>query len=156
GSERASKTGATGDVLKQGAAINKSLSALGNVINALAEGKTGHIPYRDSKLTRLLQHSLGGNSLTVMIATISPADDNLEETLSTLQYANRYVVAQRVVHARPSRRYCTAQCTLCPVVPTHTHTRARARTPGRCLHPCSRGCAAARRTSRTMRSETRM
>ena len=91
GSERADKTGATGDVLKQGAAINKSLSALGNVINALAEGKgnKGHIPYRDSKLTRLLQHSLGGNSLTVMIAAISPADDNYDETLSTLQYANR-------------------------------------------------------------------
>ena len=89
GSERASKTGATGDVLKQGAAINKSLSALGNVINALAEGKKGHVPYRDSKLTRLLQHSLGGNSLTCMIAAISPADDNYDETMSTLQYANR-------------------------------------------------------------------
>jgi hypothetical protein len=89
GSERASKTGASGDVLKQGAAINKSLSALGNVINALAEGGKGHIPYRDSKLTRLLQHSLGGNSLTVMIATASPADDNFEETVSTLNYANR-------------------------------------------------------------------
>jgi hypothetical protein len=89
GSERAAKTGATGDVLKQGAAINKSLSALGNVINALAEGKKGHVPYRDSKLTRLLQHSLGGNALTVMVAAISPADDNYDETLSTLQYANR-------------------------------------------------------------------
>lgn len=89
GSERASKTGATGDRLKEGAAINKSLSALGNVINALAEGKRGHVPYRDSKLTRLLQHSLGGNSITAMIATISPADDNYDETLSTLQYANR-------------------------------------------------------------------
>jgi hypothetical protein len=90
GSERADKTGATGDTLKQGAAINKSLSALGNVINALAESKgKSHIPYRDSKLTRLLQHSLGGNSLTVMIAAISPADDNFDESLSTLQYANR-------------------------------------------------------------------
>ena len=91
GSERADKTGASGDTLKQGAAINKSLSALGNVINALAEGKAGkgHIPYRDSKLTRLLQHSLGGNSLTVMVAAVSPADDNFDESLSTLQYANR-------------------------------------------------------------------
>ena len=90
GSERADKTGATGDTLKQGAAINKSLSALGNVINALAESKgKSHIPYRDSKLTRLLQHSLGGNSLTVMIAAVSPADDNFDESLSTLQYANR-------------------------------------------------------------------
>lgn len=89
GSERAEKTGATGETLKQGASINKSLSALGNVINALAEGKVSHVPYRDSKLTRLLQHSLGGNSLTVMVAAVSPADDNYDETLSTLQYANR-------------------------------------------------------------------
>ncbi|KAG2764733.1 hypothetical protein JG687_00013908 [Phytophthora cactorum] len=94
GSERASKTGATGDRLKEGAAINKSLSALGNVINMLAssdktrKGKA-HIPYRDSKLTRLLQESLGGNSLTVMIAAISPADYNYEESLGTLVYANR-------------------------------------------------------------------
>lgn len=93
GSERASKTGATGDRLKEGAAINKSLSALGNVINMLAtdkskRGKT-HVPYRDSKLTRLLQESLGGNSLTVMIAAISPADDNFDESVSTLVYANR-------------------------------------------------------------------
>ncbi|KAL4164728.1 hypothetical protein KRP22_003469 [Phytophthora ramorum] len=98
GSERASKTGATGDRLKEGAAINKSLSALGNVINMLASadkprkgggGKTAHIPYRDSKLTRLLQESLGGNSLTVMIAAISPADYNYDESLGTLVYANR-------------------------------------------------------------------
>lgn len=93
GSERASKTGATGDRLKEGAAINKSLSALGNVINMLAadkakRGKT-HVPYRDSKLTRLLQESLGGNALTVMIAAISPADDNFEESVGTLVYANR-------------------------------------------------------------------
>ena len=75
--------------LKEGAAINKSLSALGNVINALAEGKKSHVPYRDSKLTRLLQESLGGNALTVMIATVSPSVFNIDETLSTLQYANR-------------------------------------------------------------------
>ncbi|TMW56790.1 hypothetical protein Poli38472_006800 [Pythium oligandrum] len=93
GSERASKTGATGDRLKEGAAINKSLSALGNVITMLADkkarGNKAHVPYRDSKLTRLLQESLGGNSLTVMVAAISPADDNHEESLGTLQYANR-------------------------------------------------------------------
>lgn len=93
GSERASKTGATGDRLKEGAAINKSLSALGNVINMLAsdkvKGKSAHVPYRDSKLTRLLQESLGGNSLTVMVAAISPADYNFDESLSTLLYANR-------------------------------------------------------------------
>jgi hypothetical protein len=89
GSERASKTGATGDRLKEGAAINKSLSALGNVINHLAEGKKGHIPYRDSKLTRLLQESLGGNSKTIMVAAVSPADYNYDETLGTLLYAHR-------------------------------------------------------------------
>ena len=66
-----------------------SLSALGNVISALVEGKSGHIPYRDSKLTRLLQDSLGGNTKTVMIAAISPADYNYEETLTTLRYASR-------------------------------------------------------------------
>jgi hypothetical protein len=92
GSERQGKTQASGQQLKEGAAINKSLSALGNVINALSKAgskKDRHIPYRDSKLTRLLQESLGGNSRTVMIATISPAQDNYEETLSTLQYASR-------------------------------------------------------------------
>ena len=66
-----------------------SLSALGNVINLLVEGKTNHIPYRDSKLTRLLQDSLGGNTKTLMIAAISPADFNYDETLTTLRYATR-------------------------------------------------------------------
>lgn len=97
GSERASKTGATGERLREGAAINKSLSALANVINALAEGK-GHTPYRDSKLTRLLQHSLGGNSLTVMVATVSPADYNMDETLSTLHYAARAKTIKNATH----------------------------------------------------------
>lgn len=90
GSERAGKTGAQGQQLKEAGAINLSLSALGNVINALAKSKKGHhIPYRDSKLTRLLQESLGGNARTAMIATLSPADDNYDESLSTLQYASR-------------------------------------------------------------------
>jgi hypothetical protein len=95
GSERANATGATGDRLKEGAAINKSLSALGNVINALAkqskEGKKSKVkvPYRDSALTQLLQTSLGGNSKTIMIAAISPADLNFKETISTLVYADR-------------------------------------------------------------------
>ena len=66
-----------------------SVSALGNVITALVEGKSNHIPYRDSKLTRLLQDSLGGNTKTVMIAAISPSDFNYEETLTTLRYASR-------------------------------------------------------------------
>ena len=69
--------------------INLSLAALGNVINALVEGKSGHIPYRDSKLTRLLQDSLGGNTKTCMVANIGPADWNFDETMSTLRYANR-------------------------------------------------------------------
>lgn len=94
GSERVAKTQASGQTLKEGANINKSLLTLGNVINALAEGankpgKKKVIPYRESKLTRLLQESLGGNSGTVMIASISPADYNYVETLSTLKYANR-------------------------------------------------------------------
>ncbi|KAL6762472.1 kinesin-2 motor subunit FLA8 [Haematococcus lacustris] len=89
GSERQSKTGATGDRLKEATKINLSLSALGNVISALVDGKSGHIPYRDSKLTRLLQDSLGGNTKTVMVANMGPADWNYDETLSTLRYANR-------------------------------------------------------------------
>lgn len=90
GSERQSKTEATGDRLKEAAKINLSLSALGNVINALVDGKKGgHIPYRDSKLTRMLQDSLGGNTKTLMIASVSPAEDNYDETISTLRYAAR-------------------------------------------------------------------
>lgn len=75
--------------MKQAAKINLSLSALGNVISALVDGKTHHIPYRDSKLTRLLQDSLGGNTKTIMIAALSPADYNYDESLSTLRYASR-------------------------------------------------------------------
>lgn len=91
GSERVGKTEAEGNTLKEAAMINTSLSALGNVINALADPKKrkGHIPFRSSKLTRLLQESLGGNTITIMIAAISPADRNFDETLNTLQYANR-------------------------------------------------------------------
>lgn len=93
GSERAASTGAHGDRLREGANINKSLSALGNVINALVEAsrasKKVFIPYRNSKLTRVLQESLGGNSLCSMLATLSPASINFAETLSTLRYASR-------------------------------------------------------------------
>jgi myosin heavy subunit len=89
GSERQSKTGATGDRLKEATKINLSLSALGNVISALVDGKSQHIPYRDSKLTRILQDSLGGNTKTVMCANAGPADYNYDESLSTLRYANR-------------------------------------------------------------------
>jgi len=92
GSERADSTGATGDRLKEGSAINQSLSSLGNVISALAErseGKQVRVPYRDSVLTKLLKNALAGNSKTIMIAALSPADINYDETLSTLRYADR-------------------------------------------------------------------
>ncbi len=75
--------------MKEATKINLSLSALGNVISALVDGKTHHIPYRDSKLTRLLQDSLGGNTKTIMIAAVSPANYNYDQTLSTLRYASR-------------------------------------------------------------------
>lgn len=89
GSERATKTNAKGDRLKEGNMINLSLSALGNVIQALVDGKSKFVPYRASKLTRLLQDSLGGNTRTLMIAAVSPGFSSFEETLSTLRYANR-------------------------------------------------------------------
>uniref|UniRef100_UPI0037E70004 kinesin-like protein KIF3C n=1 Tax=Semicossyphus pulcher TaxID=241346 RepID=UPI0037E70004 len=89
GSERQAKTGVQGERLKEAAKINLSLSALGNVISALADGRSGHVPYRDSKLTRLLQDSLGGNAKTVMVATLGPAPQHYDETLTTLRYANR-------------------------------------------------------------------
>ncbi|MGH0137416.1 UNVERIFIED_CONTAM: hypothetical protein FKN15_064145 [Acipenser sinensis] len=89
GSERQGKTGSTGQRLKEATKINLSLSTLGNVISALVDGKSTHVPYRNSKLTRLLQDSLGGNSKTMMCANIGPADYNYDETISTLRYANR-------------------------------------------------------------------
>ncbi|KAL4713073.1 hypothetical protein ACJJTC_001127 [Scirpophaga incertulas] len=126
GSERADATGATGQRLVEGAHINKSLVTLGSVISALAEcalphdgrtpksGKKVFIPYRDSVLTWLLKDSLGGNSKTIMIAAISPADCNYGETLSTLRYANRAKKhhqqahhqrgPQRQAHPRAARR----------------------------------------------------
>ena len=89
GSERQSKSGCVGERFKESTKINLSLSVLGNVISALVDGKSKHVPYRDSKLTRLLQDSLGGNSKTLMVACISPGENNYEETLSTLRYAKR-------------------------------------------------------------------
>ena len=91
GSERLKRTGATGDRAKEGISINSGLLSLGNVISALGDKnkRALHVPYRDSKLTRLLQDSLGGNSRTLMIACISPSDRDFIETLGTLRYANR-------------------------------------------------------------------
>ncbi|XP_046887018.1 kinesin-like protein KIF13B isoform X2 [Hypomesus transpacificus] len=111
GSERAAKTGAAGDRLKEGSNINKSLTTLGLVISALADqgagkNKTKFVPYRDSVLTWLLKDSLGGNSRTAMVATVSPAADNYDETLSTLRYADRAksIVNHAVVNEDPNAR----------------------------------------------------
>ena len=112
GSERASSTGATGSRLKEGAEINRSLSTLGRVIAALADlssikkKNASMVPYRDSVLTWLLKDSLGGNSMTAMIAAISPADINFEETLSTLRYADsaKRIKNHAVVNEDPNAR----------------------------------------------------
>ncbi|XP_062379335.1 kinesin-like protein KIF13B isoform X3 [Sardina pilchardus] len=111
GSERAAKTGAAGERLKEGSNINKSLTTLGLVISALADqgagkNKTKFVPYRDSVLTWLLKDSLGGNSRTAMVATVSPAADNYDETLSTLRYADRAksIVNHAVVNEDPNAR----------------------------------------------------
>lgn len=112
GSERAVKTGAMGDRLKEGSNINKSLTTLGLVISKLADSAAGKskseqfVPYRDSVLTWLLKDNLGGNSKTVMVATISPAADNFEESLSTLRYADRAkrIVNHAVINEDPNAR----------------------------------------------------
>lgn len=84
-----SKTGAEGDTLEEAKNINRSLSALGNVISALAEGNSSYIPYRDSKMTRILQESLGGNSRTTIVICCSPSSFNDVETKSTLMFGSR-------------------------------------------------------------------
>ena len=105
GSERAKKTGASGATLKEGISINKGLLCLGNVISALTDEskRANHIPYRDSKLTRILQDSLGGNANTFMIACVSPAESNFDETLNTLKYASRarHIKNKPVVNTDP-------------------------------------------------------
>jgi len=111
GSERAASTGAKGDRLKEGAAINVSLSALGNVISALAKNSSNSkkvlVPYRNSVLTHLLKNSLGGNAKTTMIAAISPADVNYEETMSTLRYADRakQIKNKAVINEDPNENF---------------------------------------------------
>ena len=100
GSERIKKTGASGSIMREGININRGLLVLGNVISALTEisSKSVHVPYRESKLTRILQDSLGGNSLTGMIACVSPAESNYEESLNTIKYANRARNIQNTPH----------------------------------------------------------
>ncbi|XP_062427370.1 kinesin-like protein KIF28P [Rhea pennata] len=110
GSERQKSSGSEKDRLKEGTRVNLSLTTLGNVISALADVATGkkvlHIPYRDSVLTKLLQSALGGNSRTIMIAAVSPADICYEETLSTLRYAERTkkIRNKAVVNASPTEK----------------------------------------------------
>ncbi|KAM9826680.1 kinesin-like protein KIF28P isoform 3-T3 [Syngnathus typhle] len=110
GSERQRSASSEADRLKEGTAINLSLTTLGNVISALADMAVGrkvvHVPYRDSVLTKLLQSALGGNSRTVMIATLSPADICYEESLSTLRFAERakHIQNRPVVNERPTER----------------------------------------------------
>ena len=106
GSERSEKTGAKGRLLEEANMINKSLTNLGNVINHLTDGKSTHIPYRDSKLTRILQESLGGNAKTSLIITCSPAKYNLDETLSTLRFGAR---AKRIKNRAKVNREMTIQ-----------------------------------------------
>jgi len=96
GSEKIGKTGATGDTLEEAKKINQSLSALANVINALADGK-GHIPFRDSKLTRILQQSLGGNCKTALMVACSPHSNNEAETMSSLRFGMRAKTIKTVV-----------------------------------------------------------
>jgi len=100
GSEKAGQTGAEGQRLKEGCAINLSLTVLGNCISVLADKSSGKaknsiVPYRDSSLTRILQNALGGNSKTIMICAVSPAAINFEESLGTLRYADR---AKRIMN----------------------------------------------------------
>ena len=116
GSERQKRTKAEGKRLQEGIDINKGLLALGNVISALGDdtrrAANGHVPYRDSKLTRVLQDSLGGNSQTVFIACASPADSNTEETLNTLKYANRARNIKNMVHEN-KQEASTAELSRC-------------------------------------------
>lgn len=111
GSEKAGQTGATGDRLKEGCAINKSLTVLGQCISTLADKAIGKaqgtvVPYRDSALTRILQNALGGNSKTIMVCALSPASINYEETLSTLRYADRAkkIKNQAIINESPQEK----------------------------------------------------
>mmetsp|Transcript_36829 Transcript_36829/g.78169 ORF Transcript_36829/g.78169 Transcript_36829/m.78169 type:complete len:716 (-) Transcript_36829:71-2218(-) len=103
GSEKVAKTGATGDRLDEAKNINRSLSTLGLVINCLTDKKSGHTPYRDSKLTRVLQESLGGNAKTSLIITCSPSNFNEQETVGTLRFGQRAKMIKNVVKVNHER-----------------------------------------------------
>ncbi|KAJ1698399.1 hypothetical protein LUZ63_006911 [Rhynchospora breviuscula] len=102
GSEKVEKTGAEGRLLEEAKTINKSLSALGNVINSLTSGKTNHVRYRDSKLTRFLQDALGGNSRTALLCCCSPSPLNASESLSTLRFGTRLKLIKSVQRSFPA------------------------------------------------------
>ena len=120
GSERAEKTGGNAERLREGQSINKSLSALGDVMAALCEGGKVFVPYRNNKLTLLRQDSLGGNAKTLMFVNFSPADYNSDETVTSLNFATR---VKRVVNSAskvdscPSRSACPMIA--CPVLSCH-------------------------------------
>merc|ERR1719478_156324 len=105
GSEKVAKSGSAGDRdrLDEAKNINRSLSALGNVINALTDKKVTHVPYRDSRLTRVLQESLGGNAKTSLIVTCSPSNFNELETISTLRFGQRAKMIKNVVKVNQER-----------------------------------------------------
>ncbi|CAA0820490.1 ATP binding microtubule motor family protein [Striga hermonthica] len=122
GSEKAERTGAEGRVLEEAKTINKSLSALGNVINALSStGKTTHIPYRDSKLTRILQDALGGNSNTALLCCCSPSPSNASESLSTLRFGAR----SRHIKASPRANPKEYEDTVSPETTSLTQNASR-------------------------------
>lgn len=110
GSERVGKTGATGARLDEAKFINKSLSALGSVIKALTDANKAHVPYRDSKLTRILQESLGGNSKTTLVIAVSPSVYNEEETLGSLQFGQRAKMIKNKAHV--NKQLTVEECKL--------------------------------------------
>ena len=146
GSERATKTNNAGEAAREGANINRSLLSLANCINALADRtkKSGHIPYRDSKLTRLLKDSLGGSCRTLMITNVSPASDQFDETLNSLKYANR------------AKNIRTQEVTVQVHLPAVARRAARARTRDEAVARLARrGAGRAARQGRQGRQEGR-
>ncbi|XP_021321193.1 kinesin-like protein KIN-1 isoform X3 [Sorghum bicolor] len=123
GSEKVEKTGAEGRVLDEAKTINKSLSALGNVINALTTGKQNHVPFRDSKLTRILQDALGGNSRAALLCCCSPSPSNAPESLSTLRFGTR----TKLIKASPKLIPEAVDNTKKPTIETHDQDELRER-----------------------------